>query len=476
MNLIQQHRPLRKVTFLFFVMIVAMVPFAVSALGVSRLLIRELLIPLLFAFTFLDFAFNTKNINLFMLRSGNYIGVFIGLFMFMILISFIRNPLLPSSVTGSDDGSGFKGYWGFLVALLTYLTTIYWINRNRIPPDQAMQILGWLALAVTTAGMFAFTTGITMPGLDTHAWSVNETEGFGEAAGSVRIPFLELFGQLGFLLVLTRVAFNGRFRALLLIYFLVTIYLGGGRVAMLSTFSAIAVWLFLNRRFMMTGIVLACALFALLSLHVIQAIAPNPQLARLTRLGSIKESSEGRYYVMKYAIEDFMKHPFFGTGYGKEYNIGLIKSRGKFIEGFFINKQLYFGSHMTHVQILKNLGLAGYIPFLLIWLYPVKQLLPIAMSQRRSPALIYRYNTQFAIVIISALLIRMIVEGNGSEPNLYIYAAIFASVINHVIDAPKAMPTAEQAASAGGELGKENVTGSGLFPISQSNRSGLPPT
>lgn len=476
MNLIQQHRPLRQVAFLFFVMIVAMVPFAVSALGVSRLQIRELLIPLLFAFTFLDFAFNTKNINLFVLRSGNYIGIFIGLFMFMILISFIRNPLLPSSVTGSDDGSGFKGYWMFLVALLTYLTTIYWINRNRIPPDQVMQVLGWLVLAVTLVGMLTFTTGITIPGLSTHAWSVSETAGFGEAAGSVRIPFLELFGQLGFLLVLTRVAFNGRFRALLLIYFLVTIYLGGGRVAMLSTFAAIAVWLFLNRRFIMTGIVLVCALFTLLSLQVIQAIAPNPQLARLTRLGSLQESSEGRYFIMKYAIEDFMKHPLFGTGYGKKYNIGLIRSHGEFRDSSQINKQLSFGSHMTHMQILKNLGLAGYIPFLLIWLYPVKQLLPIALSQRRSPVLIYRFNAQFAIVLISVLLIRMVVEGNGSELSLYIYAAIIASLIDRVIDARNAMLTAEQVANAGERLGQENVTGAGMLPILQRKRLGLPPT
>ena len=427
-----KQRGYRRLLMLVILTITSMVPISISALGIANLQVRELLIPLLFFITAADFAVKKKQINLFSARRGNILGVFVATFLFVILLSYARNPVLPSSL-GSGDDIGFKVYWRFLNGLFVYLTATYWINRNRLAPIEVLRALFWVVTAITAMAMFTLMTGIPVPGLDTFAWNVNEIHAIGDAQDSTRIPFLEIFAQVGFFLVLAGAGFGGKLRIPMILYFLVCIYLGGGRVALLSSIAGFTVWLFLTRHFVLTGVIVISGILALASVQILYELAPSPQLKRFARLGSLEESSLGRYYIFKYSIKDFMDNPVFGTGYGKEYDIGYINVRGKLIEPELINKQLRFGSHTTHLQILKNLGLVGYIPFLMIWLYMVYKLLPTAMTLDKRQDRLLVSSAQFMVVLVAALLIRMIVEGNGSELRLYIYMATAGSIINHVI-------------------------------------------
>lgn len=419
-------RPDGSILLLAILLVTAFVPFALSMLGISRLHVREFLVPGLFLLTLLDFAVRTKNPELFFPgRDRLHLGLLLILF-FAVIVSYIRNPVGPASIVGENSG-GFKTYWRFICGFMTYLMVVYWINRNQIPVARILDALYYLALTVVVAGFVMLVTGLSIPGLDTHTWSVNVTEGTGSVQGSLRIPFLERFSQIGFLLVLINDRYGKRYRWPLLGFFLLGILVGGGRAGLLSTAVGIIIWLALNRRYLIASSIVFAGLVAVLMAPVLYELVPSPQLKRFVRLGPMEESSTSRHYIFKTSIEEFVDSPVFGTGFGKEYDIGLIRAEGRFFEhSNFINDELRSGEHTTHLQLLKNLGLVGYVPFLMLWLYPLFRLRTAAMSSSQSIDKSFKQLCQFCLVLVLVLMIRMVTEGNGSETRNYFLMAFLA--------------------------------------------------
>ena len=407
--------------FLTVLMIVGLIPIQISALGLQA---RELLIPCFFVLTMADFSVRTKNLGLFLPSRNNAHMVFVALFMFVVLVTFFRNPLFQT---------GLKFYWNFLCSFLMYLMIIYWANRNKKTPGQLLVVLMYVATSITLLGIFMLATGAQIPGLGKMAWSVNVTQGSGGGAGSLRIPFLEEYGQIGFFLALLSIGCSGKGRIIMLAYFIFCIIIGGGRSTMVGTVLGFVVWLYLNRKFLLTFLFVLLAGMALVSMQFLNEIAPTPQLKRLTNIGSLEEKSKGRYIINEYLIDEFLEHPVFGTGYGKDYDLPLIRSESRFEDPEFIERQLSLGSHGTHLQILKNLGIVGYISFILIWLYPVYKLMPIAMARGGKCSWALSRDAQTCIIFVSAELLQMTVDGKGSEPRLYIFAAIITCVISQVV-------------------------------------------
>lgn len=417
-------------TFVLVLMVVALVPFSFGFLGVNNLQIREVIIPLMFSLTIADCTVRTRNVGLFLPTNGNLQPAFVLTFMFFVLISYVRNPLMPSSVDGGDGG--FKLYYRFALSLMIYFMVIYWANRNQISARRLVDGLLYIALGITLVGLFNLLTGTSIPGLDSHAWSVSRTTGWGSDAGSIRAPFLEVFAQIGLLLILTHPQLSKAQRWGLAGYFFLCIILGGGRVTLISTVAAFVVWLFLNRRYLLTGLTILLAVLSIVSIQLINELAPSPQLARLSKLGSVEDSSPGRHFVFVHLIDEFKANPIIGTGYGKEYDVGLTRRGYRFETPERINKQLRMGSHSTHLQVLKNLGVLGYLPFIGIWLYAVVVLLPAAMNRERIFPREMSFSAQFSIILVASLFIRMIVAGSGSEPRIYIFAAIICCIISEV--------------------------------------------
>ncbi|NQX87065.1 MAG: hypothetical protein HRT77_00220 [Halioglobus sp.] len=426
-------RGLRSIAPLVIVMILAFIPFSGKALGVAKLQLADILIPLIFGYSVVN-AVLTKNLSNFLPTKGNLHFLFIALFMFVVLISYVRNPVMASSLVGGSDG-GLKHYWRFLCSLFTFLTALYWLHKSKIPIAQALDILFYIALGVTLLGLFMLFTGLSLPGLDTHAWSVNKLGGSGVSAGSTRMPFLEVFAQLGFILTLSNSGRGYRFRKTLVGYFGLCIVLGGGRVGLLSTLVCIAIWMFLNRRFLLTGFMVSTMILMVVFVQVIHEMAPPGNLKRLTKLGSLEQTSPARYKYFLPMFEEIIENPVIGTGYGKTYEFGLIRDGSRFVSGETLAGHLRIGSHTTHLNILKNLGIVGYLPFVLIWLYPIITLLPYAMGRLKYPSADFSRNAQFFVLIISGQLIRMLVEGNGTEKRLYIYAAIACGLIDQLFKA-----------------------------------------
>jgi len=436
MKMEEQRRVHRGAVILMLLIPFALIPFETGLLGFSvpgikRLKISELLIPLLFGLTLLDLALNRKDLSFFFSHRGNVLGVFVFIFMFVLLLNYIRNPLLLSSLSSGEGG--LRTYYGFFSGFLVYLILIYWVNRNQISVEQLLRILTCTVVAISLTGILVRFTGMDIPGLHGHhTWSVSEAAAY----GSRRVPFLELFAQVGLFLALTGLVFGGKFRIPFTIFFFACIYIGGGRTGLISSIVGIIVLLFLNRRFLLTAAVLAGAVLAFASIALIQEATTDPQVKQLTNIGALKETSTRRYYLYKFGLRDFLNHPLIGVGYGRSPDIGVVKVRGKLISAEkYVNKQLRMGGHATHLAILRNMGLIGYLPFLLIWLYPAKKLLGVAFSPTRTWSREHKQYAQFVIVFISALLIRMLVEGNGSELRLYIYMGICAAVINEILHA-----------------------------------------
>lgn len=420
-------KPKSHLTVLAILVVVSLIPIPMGGAPVSG---NDIIIPGLFAITLIDIAVRSKTLDYFLPGRGNIQAVFVTLFFFTILLSFARKPALPTSLMGADsDMAGLKLYWKYFCCFLAYLIAIYWINRNRIAPSQVLSIYLPVAFFMSFLGFLMIATGIKIPGLSGHAWHVSQT-----SVGATRLPFLGAFAQLGFILVLTEGSGKLKYRWAYLGFFALGIFLSGGRAVLFATLAALIVWFLLNRRFLLTGVGLGSVLLIAITAQIVQEIAPNPQLQQLAKVGgSLEEDSVQRSFVFQGLISEIKENPIFGTGFGKSYDTGLIIIRGKFVDADFVDKQLRSGSHSTHLQLMKNLGLVGYLPYMLIWLYSIYKLLPVAFNPPPGMPNELQRNARFCILITVALLIRWGFEGNGSGSSAYVYAALFSVVISHVL-------------------------------------------
>jgi len=409
-----------------------------AAVGVKNFELGQIAIPLLSVFTFANFAITGGNVGLFKNVQGNCIGMFLGIFMFIILLNYIRYPLLPTSLVGEGGSTGgFKSYYSYVNGMFIFLIVVYWTNRNNIPVTTILRMFSWIVILIVSMGFFVHITGSSIPGLESHKWAGKITAG-GANAGATRLPILEQFSQIGLFLTLSGCAlFKKRHLRLIVgIVFLAGVYFGGGRVALLTVICGAIVFLFLCRRFLLTGIMIGSILLVFFSIQAIHQLSSNPQLSRLTSFGSsIEETSIMRYYIYKYGWKAFMENPLFGTGYGQSMNIGLIKIRLKYKQDYFIDKELSMGGHAAHISLLKNIGLVGYIPFILLWVSPIIILLPVAMRQypKNTIEISHSRQARFVIVYFSAMLVRMLVEGSGSELKYYVYLSLAAAIIDEIL-------------------------------------------
>lgn len=416
-------KPKGELVFLAVLIVCSSIPIALGGGFTSY----DVVIPGLFALTLVDVATRAKTLDYFLPRRGNLQAVFVTLFFFTILISYARKPLLPAGLLGTEsDITGIKLYWRYISCLLAYLTAIYWINRNRVPPAQIFGIMFYLALAMTILGFFVFVTQVKIPGLRGHVWELSST-----SVGAARLPFLGVFSQLGFLIALTEASGSLRRRRLYLALFALGIFLSGGRTVMFSTIAALVVWLALNRKILLTLICAASVILVIVSAKVLQESASSSQVKQFARVGTLSEDSVLRFYLFEQLVEEIKSNPVFGTGFGKSYDTDLIVIRGKFVAPDFVDKQLRSGSHGTHLQLMKNLGIVGYLPFALIWLYPVFSLLPYAYRPSEDVPEELVQAARFTVLITCTLAIRWGFEGNGSRIADYVLAAVICGLVSH---------------------------------------------
>jgi O-antigen ligase len=404
-------------------------------IGSLNFFTKHIFIPLFFCITILDFAIRTKNLDLFRAPRGNLHILFCFAFMWIILIAYARNPILPGFL--SQGSSSLKGgisfYLNFLCSFLSYFVIIYWTNRNRKRAEQLFASLLYIALFITSLGIFMLVTGVQIPGFTSYAWSINTVEGIGADAGSLRIPFLGVYAQIGFVLALTGIGGSGNRRLAMLAYFALCIYLAGGRTIMITTFLGVIMWLYLNRKYMIASLSIFLIGASVLFMPLINELAPNPQLKRLTNIGSLEETSRTRHLMNTHLMEEILENPILGTGYHKDYELPLIKKGNKFLDPAIVEKQLVAGSHGAHLQLLKNLGILGYGLFIMMWLYPIYKLLPPAMWRSSEYPEEISQNAQTCLIMIGIFLIRMTTEGNGSSTIHYIFLAITTIVISHAV-------------------------------------------
>lgn len=418
-------KPFGHISFLAVLIVCSAVPVSLG----GGILSYDLVIPGLFALTLIDVATRTKTLDFFIPRRGNVQAVFVTLFFFTILVSYARKPLLPAGILGTEsDMTGVKLYWRYFSCFLAYFTTIYWVNRNRIAPTQLYAVNLYLSLFMTLMGFTIFLTGVKIPGLSGHIWEVSST-----SVGATRLPFLGVFAQLGFLICLTEACGRMKGRLLFLAVFAAGIFLSGGRTVLFSTIAAIVVFLALNRSFLLMFVgAFAVAVF-LFSVKAMENSTSTSQVQQFARVGSLSEDSVLRYYLFQQLVDEIRAHPIFGTGFGKSYETELIVIRGKFVTPDFVDKQLRAGSHGTHLQLMKNLGIVGYLPFLLVWIYPLFKLMPYAFRPGSNvPTELVRVS-RFAFVLTCALFIRWGFEGNGSRIADYVIAAIFCGAVSDAL-------------------------------------------
>ena len=191
MDPVENNIRLRGLYVLVLLIPIALMPIGGEYLSVKRMELRELLIPVFFLLTLVDFAVAGANVRNFMLDRNNKLGVLLFLFMFVLLANYARNPLLPTSLAGEDAAGGFKTYYRFLNGLFIYLMVIYWVNRKGASSSHVIKAVAGVVLIMVCLGYLVRFTGINIPGLADHAWTVSTSEGMSDIAGASRVPFLE---------------------------------------------------------------------------------------------------------------------------------------------------------------------------------------------------------------------------------------------------------------------------------------------
>ncbi len=92
-------------------------------------------------------------------------------------------------------------------------------------------------------------------------------------------------------------------------------------------------------------------------------IAINPDIGQRYKEQRIETTFQGKFAMARAGIEMFKKHPFIGLGYK-----GYYQNFGKY---FPYSSKKRYDAHNEYITALANYGILGFIPFMLIFLYPL---------------------------------------------------------------------------------------------------------
>ena len=92
-------------------------------------------------------------------------------------------------------------------------------------------------------------------------------------------------------------------------------------------------------------------------------IANNPDIGRRYKKQRVETTFEGKFAMARAGIEMFKKHLFIGLGYK-----GYYQNFGKYFP-YSLKKK--YDAHNEYITALANYGILGFIPFMLIFLYPL---------------------------------------------------------------------------------------------------------
>jgi hypothetical protein len=319
-----------------------------------------------------------------------------------------------------DTANVLRPFYGYFVAFGLYFLTYTMLVRGRISVARLLQFVFGLSVVVCIIGLAAVLLHLPL-NLGNLRYSV-----YDYGSGAVRVGFLETFGAAGLALLVVR---PYRYRLALGLLFAGALVASGGRSAALGVAIAVLIYLVITRR----GWPLLVTAAVLVSLPLLlPSLERHAQVQRITNINQSAFASDERALFYTESIREFKRHPIFGTGFGlASQPVGRTQD-----EVDFYQEQFAYGGHATYHSLLKNFGLAGFLPFVAAILVAVWRLARIARTN--APAGVF-------FILLTSQAVGMVAGGNGSDlPFFFVLGA--AAAVLATAGKPKAPVHADSAA------------------------------
>jgi O-antigen ligase len=343
----------------------------------------------------------------------------------LVFAAVVLFGVLRARYDAPASGGVTRAFYAYFIALGLYLLTYSFLVSRRVTVDALCRCVLLLSSVISILGIVAVILHFPL-NLGNLTYSVYELQ-----SGAVRVGFLQVFGAIGLSMVVAGAV--TRLRIPLAFLFAAALILSGGRTTTAGMLLAIAVYLVVTGRFLRLVLAITLALTVFLTFP---GLSSTPQAQRLMNINAKAFDKDGRTQIYAASIKAWEKHPLFGAGVGVPIP---VYGRTQELTTFY-QAQLTAGGHGTYPALLKNFGLAGFLPFVLAWLLAVAGLMKFV---RRSAA------AAFLFIYLLSQAVSLAAGGNGSSPG-YFFAMAFAAAIiqlggrlDRTVDVPGAVTSPE---------------------------------
>jgi multisubunit Na+/H+ antiporter MnhC subunit len=378
-----------------------------NAGGIPQVTLAEVFVPLLLIVLLLRSSgvrvADEASRNPLVLRSeasARSINAMILIFTTVVVLNLFRTKILFQDVAPGVN----RAFYDYAIALGIYLLAYVTLTRQQLTFQGLFRILFLLALVMSIIGVTAVALNLPL-NLGSLRYSV-----YDYGTGAKRVGFLETFGTVGLALTLVRPM---RFRWAAGGLFAAALILSGGRAATIGMLVALCTYLLITRRAVRLVIAVGIVVVTLVTVPV---ILKNSQLQRLTQVNEKALASAQRSFIYRQSLHEFARHPVAGTGIGRPEN---VTDPLPFLAKFY-DAQLEVGGHATYAALLKNLGLIGFIPFI-VALFTA--LTGLARLVRTSDV------AGFLFIVLAAQVVSLFAGGNGSDPVYYFVLGAAAAAL-----------------------------------------------
>jgi len=350
---------------------------------------------------------------------SNKIVLFTFIFLLIYILNYFRNPLLPSGLLGMQaEEGGFNIYFEiFLSFALFYLSINYVLNYkmdlkrvllNLEKVSFVVIVLGLLLLIPVVNDLITFFRNQNLLSNNIE-WTLLKFSN-----GGTRIGILSLITPFYLTLVLSqndKKITPGFIIKLLFCFF--ALFVSGGRTAFFSSVLILGIFLFRNKLKNLVFIGLIIGITLSLSSNVFQGY-----FNRITNVNEdLMSMDKARFFMYYISLKHIEENPVTGVG------IGAFEDKAK--PGTFekyISTHLRYGGHGAFLTILFLLGLVGFIPFILMCYYG------ITLSIKHLKYTDMKDISLFCFYFIAFNMIRMLLEGRGPEPLLFVCFGLIAGI------------------------------------------------
>ena len=334
--------------------------------------------PIIMVFFFLNVLRNVnskKKSSVFTIEGNPFMIPFV-LYLIVFIISYTRNPLPASSMTGvAEQMGGIRFYYEKVLMFMFCLSIGYLVEMNDNFTKRLFNLLLWMTTLVTAIGilislfqpLYQFIESMRLIGIFTDATMLTglwhkTVDPFTNALRN-SVLWITPFGIL--MLMANVVSVKRLVKAFLLAFFVIGLVLSATRSLFFGTLFALIVWAFLtrNKKVLILLIIITIIGFLLPTIGLF-----SRQFDRILYFPTdLERLTSFRYRLLDTYWSVFKQHPLFGVGVGTT-EIGDLPPASP---EYFMLQNLRFGGHGFFLGTLYTQGIVGLIPFLLLYVLTI---------------------------------------------------------------------------------------------------------